>query len=127
MPMINKVKYSFLIILFFALACENKNELGRPLGECSYELRLLNSRMDTFNLIYDGKKQGKWVVYKDIIPKFSILTSDNSKTLQGKIVRRTLEEGLYKDNKKTDYWKYYNEEDGSLKDSVLYAEGEIVK
>lgn len=125
--MINKINYLFFVISFFALACENKNELGRPLGECSYELRLQNSKMDTFNLTYDGQKQGKWVVYKDIIPKSSILPSDNSKALQGKIVRRTFEEGLYKDNKKTGYWKYYNEEDGSLKDSVLYSEGEIIK
>lgn len=125
--MINRIKYVCFIFLFFALACENKNELGKPLGECSFELRQLNNRMDTFNLMYDGKKQGKWGVYKDIIPKSSILPSDNSNTLQAKIVRRTLEEGLYKDNKKTGYWKYYNEEDGSLKDSVLYADGEIVK
>lgn len=109
------------------MACENKNELGRPLGECSYELVRVNQKMDTINLTYDGQKQGRWLVFKNIIPKSSILPTDNTKILQSKIVRRTMEEGYYKDNKKVGYWKIYNEEDGSLKDSVLFRNGELIK
>lgn len=121
------IKYLSLSILLVLISCQNENELQKPLGECSYELRQVDQKMDTFNLIYDGLKQGPWIVYKDIIPKSSILLTDNTKTLQGKIVRRTLEEGYYKDNKKEGYWKFYYEEDGSLKDSVLFKNGEIVK
>lgn len=120
-------KYLSLAFTFALMACENKNELGRPLGECSYELVRVNQKMDTINLTYDGQKQGRWLVFKNIIPKSSILPTDNTKILQSKIVRRTMEEGYYKDNKKVGYWKIYNEEDGSLKDSVLFQNGELIK
>jgi len=121
------IKYLSITFTLALMACENKNELGRPLGECSYELVRVNQKMDTINLTYDGQKQGRWLVFKNIIPKSSILPTDNTKILQSKIVRRTMEEGYYKDNKKVGYWKIYNEEDGSLKDSVLFQNGELIK
>lgn len=120
--------------LFFALiltivmtACHEPNKEWRQTGSISsYELSGPDGK-DTVNLTHDGKKEGHWVVKKDIIPKASILPTDTKETLRNKIIRVTLEEGFYKDNKKEGTWKYYNEEDGSFRDSVVYKNGEVVK
>lgn len=116
-----------LLVVVIASSCQNNNEVEKKCY-ASYELTGPEGKLDTLNLIdCDKKKQGHWVVTKNIIPKFSILPTDNNKTLQGKIIRRVIEEGQYTDDKKVGYWKYYNEEDGALKDSVLFNNGEAVK
>lgn len=115
------------IIVFIISSCQNNNEVEKKCF-ASFELNNSEGQLDTVNLIdCDKNKQGRWVVTKNIIPKFSILPTDNNKTLHSKIIRRVVEEGYYRDNKKEGYWKYYNEEDGSVKDSVLYINGEVSK
>lgn len=111
-----KVKLVIFIFLttIYMLACKNEpDKTNRIVGTSSYEL----SNGDTINLIYNGLKQGHWVVMKTIAVNHVSVT---------KTERVVVEEGFYKDNKKEGVWKYFNN-DGSLKDSVLYNNGEPVK
>lgn len=123
----NFFKVFSLLIAIVMTACNDKHESGKLYGECSHELISNYNKIDTVNFIYDGKKQGRWVVIKDVIPKASILPTDTKGTLPDKVIRMIIEEGYYKDDKKEGYWKYYNEEDGSFKDSVAYKNGVVVK
>lgn len=119
--------YALSLVLFSA--CQN-NTTSNEQKKCyaSYELTGPEGKLDTMNLIdCEKKKQGKWVLIKPVIFKNSISPSDTKESIKKKLVYITVEEGYYKDDKKTGYWKYYNLDDGSLKDSVLYKNGEEVK
>lgn len=123
-------------IFFVIAACTNEqkksvaDEQTKSVSErctSSYELTGLGGK-DTVNLIdCDKRKQGKWVLTKPVIFDKSITPSATKESMKRKLVHITLEEGFYKDDKKVGYWKYYNEEDGVLKDSVLFINGEAVK
>ena len=47
------------------------------------------------------------------------LISDKKENTVNTIIRAKIEEGYYRCNKRTGFWKFYNN-DGTLKDSVEY-------
>ena len=59
----------------------------------------------------DHIKSGHWISYGFTLKK----------TVDNKTERVKIEEGYYRNNKKTGFWKFYNE-DGTLKDSVEYKD-----
>ncbi len=120
------IVYCIITTLCFTFCSRQNNQIVEK--KCYASFELVGTQRDTVNLLdCDKKKQGHWVVTKNVIPKFSVLPNDNNKTLQGKIIQRVVEEGVYIDDRKEGYWKYYNVEDGSLKDSVLFKNGEAIK
>lgn len=78
----------------------------------SYELDPVNKK-DTINVIdFNGKKQGKWIVFGKTKPNTCYAANPNSK----------VEEGKYLDNKKTGIWKefYCN---SNVKNKITYNNG----
>lgn len=118
------------IIIIVTIACQDKPAYHeKPIGECSYEL-IGPAGKDTVNLIYDGKKEGHWVVKDHVSVEVSLCKDsthkDSKKHSYRKIEYCIVEEGFYKNNKKEGLWKHYNP-DGNVKDSVVYKNGEVVK
>lgn len=122
-----------VIITIVIMACheQNKDEGNKEWEAsvatsalCSYELAGPAGK-DTINCLdCDGRKQGHWIVTKYIVHKSPDTLRPHEKE---EPIPTIVEEGFYKDDKKEGVWKYYNKEDGSLKDSVVYKNGEIVK
>lgn len=112
------------------IACQDKPPYReKPMGECSYELSGPAGK-DTVNLIYDGKKEGHWVVKEHVKTLVSLCKDSTHQEANKHAYNKTFfcvtEEGYYKNNLKEGLWLYYNT-DGSVKDSVVYKNGEVVK
>jgi antitoxin component YwqK of YwqJK toxin-antitoxin module len=124
-------------ILFFALiltivmiACHEPNKEWRQTGSISsYELSGPAGK-DTVNLTYDGKKEGRWVVKEHVKVEVSLCKDSTHKETDKHAYTKTVycvtEEGFYKNNLKEGLWVHYDT-DGSIKDSVVYKNGEVVK
>lgn len=99
------------------------------MGECSYELSGPAGK-DTVNLIYDGKKEGRWVVKEHVKVEVSLCKDSTHKETDKHAYTKTVycvtEEGFYKNNLKEGLWVHYDT-DGSIKDSIVYKNGEVVK
>lgn len=124
------VQILIAVIFVVTVACQNEEKpLARPLGPCSYELTGPAGK-DTVNLMYDGKKEGRWIVRDHVKVEVSLCQDsthkDAKKHSYSKIEYCIVEEGFYKNDKKEGIWKHYNP-DGSVKDSVVYKNGEAVK
>ena len=119
-----------LLLITVIIACQDKPPYReKPMGECSYELSGPAGK-DTVNLIYDGKKEGRWIVRDHVKVEVSLCKDsthkDSKKNTYSKIEYCIVEEGFYKSNKKEGLWKHYHP-DGSVKDSVVYKNDEVVK
>lgn len=83
-----------------------------------YEINPLNNN-DTINrMFYDGTKIGHWIVFQWVTPKGELQMGTAKRHGRAK-----LEEGNYVNGKKEGYWKSYRQ-DGRLRDSVLFNNGE---
>lgn len=110
-----KKLYQYSACLMLLGACsENKISESKPetinqppVGKEVYKTYQITLDKDTINRVdFNDKKQGLWIIYKPLN-----ITEPLTK----------LEEGEYKNDKKTGYWKHYNS-DGTFKDSVLMKE-----
>ena len=117
----------FLTALSFFYSCDDQpepvvaqqdsviTELNRGCPNSSYEV-LANG--DTVNKSYGNEKikEGHWITF------VLINRNPNDK----KIEKCRMEEGYYKNNKKTGFWILYNR-DGSVRDSVEYRDDVLVE
>lgn len=83
-----------------------------------FEINPINTN-DTINrMFYDGTKIGHWIVFQWVTPKGELPMGTAKRHGRAK-----LEEGNYVNGKKEGFWKSYRQ-DGTLRDSVLFNNGE---
>ena len=107
------------IALCFTEACDEKpkttaNIISKDIN-CPVPKEFLENG-DTINkTLENGIKVGHWISFDWIIPK-----GKEPNAAAVRVVRAKLEEGFYKNNKKEGFWKFYDKDNGTFKDSVEY-------
>lgn len=112
------VKFLYLVafaaFLLMMISCGDNGARTAPIenaGKAVYSFELRGpTGSDTVNIIYNGLKQGKWIIRG----KDKHGTSHHAE--------EKVEEGFYKDDKKVGYWKKYSPE-GTILDSILFENG----